>query len=119
MVAAGAGCGGACWARQTLPHQRTPSQSQQLAPACPSPAPLAGDLVQLEKYYGFWKSTRDELDMYERDPHRWLRKHGQFCGLEAQMTLRDKAANVAEVAWPLAVGLLPAFYLLLRKAARR
>ncbi|PSC73583.1 chromosome-associated kinesin KIF4A isoform X1 isoform A [Micractinium conductrix] len=50
-----------------------------------------GDAVKLDETYKHWKDSRDELDMYERDPRRWLRQHGRFRGLGEHMTLADKS----------------------------
>ena len=52
--------------------------------------------MKLDETYKHWKDSRDELDMYERDPRRWLRQHGRFRGLGEHMTLADKVMNFGE-----------------------
>lgn len=56
----------------------------------------AGEFVKMESEHESWKRYRDELDMFERNPRRWLRKHGCYRGLKAELTLTDKAADYAE-----------------------
>lgn len=66
----------------------------------PLPAPPPGDLLKLEESHSTWKRYRDELDMFERHPRRWLRKHGQYRGLK--MTLADKVFDFAALVCPIA-----------------
>lgn len=62
-----------------------------------------GEALEQAEAYKSWKKTREELDMYEQDPRRWLRQHGRFCGLEEQMTRADYLLYYGEVAWPVIV----------------